>query len=475
MDSIKTVSLAFFYGLCDSIKGMTLVFYIDAEIHRQKAEEEAQRQLARADAQLLESRHGTARRSPSPVPSSASAMFEEELQRERSAINKENPDERRLDSLRKKQKPAEPSIPFKEKKIAKQVLKCCALNGGFTWMSIILFEQILLPTLKFILTLCYGDKSQDLHMIWGWLQSILSIIFGMMWVLPIFLLSKIVSSLWFADIANEAYKVRKGPPSLIPNISKLVADFLFSLVVQAIFLVQSMLVNLLPFPYVGEVLCFVHLCLLYSLYSFEYKWFNMGWELHRRLSYIEINWPYFMGFGVPLTVLTNMSSSVIVSSCIFSIFFPLFILSGNEAKPVIGTTDTPLRLFSPTIFVSNLMFGGRKANITASKLAQHKKHNQQQQQLLQKQRNQLHRRSSAKDNSPSPSPSLQIPTPQFRYPQPPQRISPARLTPERQFRSDFSRTQIRYNEGTRTLIPTPVPGAPVAPTTTQAKSTNQRR
>lgn len=205
-------------------------------------------------------------------------------------------------------------------------------------MSIILFEQILLPTLKFILTFCYGDNSQDLNTIWGWLQSILSIIFGMMWVLPIFLLSKIVSSLWFADIANEAYKVRKGKPSLIPNISKLVADFLFNLVVQALFLVQSMLVNLLPFPYVGETLCFIHMCLLYSLYSFEYKWFNMGWELHRRLSYIEINWPYFMGFGVPLTVLTNMSSSIIVSSCIFSIFFPLFILSGNEAKPIVGAT-----------------------------------------------------------------------------------------------------------------------------------------
>lgn len=137
-------------------------------------------------------------------------------------------------------------------------------------------------------------------------------------------------------------------------------------------------------------------------------------------------------------------------------------------------SDTPLRLFSPTIFVSNLMFGGRRAKITANKTAQHKQHNHQQQhhqQLLLKQENQHRRRSSAVDNSPSPSPSQA----QFRYPQPPQRISPARLTPERQFRSDFSRTQIRYNEGTRTLIPTPVPGAPGAPATAQAKSTNQRR
>lgn len=193
-----------------------------------------------------------------------------------------------------------------------KVFKCCALNGGFTWLSIILFENLVLPGLKLILTWFYGSKSDELHYVWGWLQSLLSILFGMMWVLPIFLLSKVVSSLWFQDIANAAYKFRKGRPQMIPNISKLIADFLFSLLVQALFLVQSMLVNLLPFNYVGRILCFVHLCLLYSLYSFEYKWFNMGWELHKRLSYIECNWPYFLGFGVPLTVLTNLSNSVIV-------------------------------------------------------------------------------------------------------------------------------------------------------------------
>ena len=141
------------------------------------------------------------------------------------------------------------------------------------------------------------------------------------------------------------------------------------------------------------------------------------------------------------------------------------------------SSDTPLRLFSPTIFVSNLMFGGRRSKITANKIAQQKQQQQQynhHQQLLLKQEKQLRRRSSAMDNSPTPTSQ----TSQFRYPQPPQRISPARSTPERQLRSDVSRTQIRYNEGTRTLIPTPVPGAPGVRTTTttaQIKNTTQRR
>lgn len=75
---------------------------------------------------------------------------------------------------------------------------------------------------------------------------------------------------------------------------------------------QSMLVNIVPYQLLGEMLFLVHMCMLYSLYAFEYKWCNMGWELHRRLTYIENNWPYFIGFGLPLAVLTAIPNSYII-------------------------------------------------------------------------------------------------------------------------------------------------------------------
>lgn len=113
------------------------------------------------------------------------------------------------------------------------------------------------------------------------------------------------------DIADSAYKFRKGQPQLFVSFSVIIADTLFSLLVQTLFLIQSMVVNLLPFNYFG-IICNVHLCLLYSLYSFEYKWCNMGWELHKRLTYIETHWPYFLGFGTILTILTQLSSSIFI-------------------------------------------------------------------------------------------------------------------------------------------------------------------
>lgn len=131
--------------------------------------------------------------------------------------------------------------------------------------------------------------------------------------------------------ADAAYECRKGRPTLIPSISKLLADVVFSLIVQSLFLGQSLTLSYIP--YIGKALFFVHMCLLYSLYSFEYKWFNQGFELHKRLTMIEHNWAYYLGFGLPLALLTQISNSFVINGCLFSIFFPLFILSGNESEP----------------------------------------------------------------------------------------------------------------------------------------------
>lgn len=223
---------------------------------------------------------------------------------------------------------------LRDSKVLKRVLQCSALNGGVFWLGIAFFEYLVLPTLKYVLTRVFSDETGIGPVIWSWVQPFLSLFFGMLWVMPLFILSKVVNSLWFQDIANSAYKFRQGRPQMFPNFSKLIADTLFSLLVQALFLVQAMLANMLPGQYAGPFLCFFHTCLLYSLYSFEYKWVNMGWELHKRLTYIEHNWPYFFGFGAPLAVLTQLTQSYFVSGCIFSIVFPLFILSAHEATPL---------------------------------------------------------------------------------------------------------------------------------------------
>lgn len=242
-----------------------------------------------------------------------------------------------------------------ESRVLLRVCQCCALNGGVFLTSILVFHWLLLPGLRALLRLAHADAA------WTWTRPALSLMFEAVWVLPLFALSKVVNSLWFQDIADWSYRYSSGTGARarsqpLQSLSRLVADSLASLLVQALFLAQAQLVGLLPLVVVADALALLHAALLYSLYAFEYKWCHMGWELHRRLAYIERHWPYFLGFGLPLALLTHAPHSWVVSGCVFSVLFPLFIISGNEAAPVTDTTVMSLRLFSPVVALSNALF-----------------------------------------------------------------------------------------------------------------------
>jgi len=255
---------------------------------------------------------------------------------------------------KKKMQPAKPTQPTTdEPRILHRVLQSCLLNGCVFMLSILVFDLVFLPLVHGCMLFLLGELGYSL---WLWVSALLCTVFSTCWVLPLFFLSKIVNSLWFMDIADIAYRQAHGRPHVIPSVSKFIADILSSLIIQCIYLVQSMLLCWLPLSYIGPLVSQVHLALLYSLYAFEYKWFNESWELHRRLLFIEINWPYFLGFGLPLTVLTSLPETFLMSGCWFSILFPIFIISANEAEPLTRTSDFPLQLFSPSVYTFNTIF-----------------------------------------------------------------------------------------------------------------------
>lgn len=81
--------------------------------------------------------------------------------------------------------------------MTRRIIQCSILNGGIFLLSIIMFEYGLLPCINKLLGVIFGSDSFMGKLVWSWIEPILSLIFKTVWVIPLFLLCKVVNSLWF--------------------------------------------------------------------------------------------------------------------------------------------------------------------------------------------------------------------------------------------------------------------------------------
>eukprot|EP00741_Cyanophora_paradoxa_P009723 tig00001623_g9420.t1 len=222
------------------------------------------------------------------------------------------------------------SIFTKAHKARRRAAQCVLLNGILFLGSMALVDHLVLPMVARLLV----NERPGFEKLAHTLNRLLEIMCRVLWLYPVFALSFLISTLWYQDIAEDAYNALRPNPVAFSlswqQVVWMLASQVFRLLVVLIFLLESTVVYFVPV--VGAPLSFALTAWLYSFYAFEYKWAAQRWGVERRLEFFERRWAYFIGFGTACTGAT-FYASVLVSSGLYATLFPLFIVLALDARP----------------------------------------------------------------------------------------------------------------------------------------------
>lgn len=165
----QAIIRAFLKGLIDSLKGGISLFYLDRKINeRVSYERKKQTELGRRKKSYQ----------PSQIKYGIEIVFCDFIFTQLFLF---------INILR----------VFRDGKVLSRVLQCCLLNGGIFWLSIVAFEYLVIPGLRYLLLTLVLGHSSIAKSVWSWTEPFLEFTFSALWVVPLFLLSKFINTLYF--------------------------------------------------------------------------------------------------------------------------------------------------------------------------------------------------------------------------------------------------------------------------------------
>jgi hypothetical protein len=154
-----------------------------------------------------------------------------------------------------------------------------------------------------------------------------TVIYFGFWVYPTYTLAFLLNYKNFSEIARRSFEIFTATTKVKSNqVSILASDFV-KLMYKSLFMFVHFLVCFVVsfIPTIGPILSILLLTFVGSFYSFEYHWIQKKWTFDQQLEYFETRWPYFFGFGLPLTLLCFLFP-ILVQLGIVVFLFPLVFL-----------------------------------------------------------------------------------------------------------------------------------------------------
>ncbi|KAG0172030.1 Etoposide induced 2.4 mRNA [Apophysomyces sp. BC1034] len=151
---------------------------------------------------------------------------------------------------------------------------------------------------------------------------------------PAYILLLAINGQFYGPVAEKAFQIqaskKKDEAGNIANAVQSMAAIIYTIIFYINCGIFGALLSTIP--QIGFWLSFIANCFFGAYYCFEYKWLYLGWTMEQRMSYVENHWAYFLGFGVPFTVLTFFLS-VLRSGAVFALVYPSYVIMATLATP----------------------------------------------------------------------------------------------------------------------------------------------
>ena len=201
----------------------------------------------------------------------------------------------------------------------------------------------------------------------AWLEPLYSSVFFVACILPILLVTLLLSSAWYQEIADVTFAL-DGSVKAAPKRPawEQAAEVIYRTVVVLAYVVLQVVVALLlcavPFvgPHLARAVDMILTAWYFAFLCFEYKWINIGSDLSKRIIIFHARWAYFAGFGLPFTLLCYFFSFA-VSNAVFFLAYPFFVIMATKSRPLpvsmrgisIAPLPTALPIFQLPCIVAN--------------------------------------------------------------------------------------------------------------------------
>jgi etoposide-induced 2.4 mRNA len=202
-------------------------------------------------------------------------------------------------------------------KISNNIINCILLNGFLFIGSIMLYSIIIEPIISYILKITT----------FGYFLYVGVYFYYIVWLIPIYLVCNVVTSFKIDEIYFDSIELidnNKNEKIAVDGITA-ISNQLTRLLIVICFIIYINILNFIP--YLG-FMKYVIMCILNSLYVFEYILLQKYIRDYKSIMiFIENKFFYFLGYGMLLTLMINTIDSVTINSAIFLMAFPFFLIA----------------------------------------------------------------------------------------------------------------------------------------------------